>query len=67
MTYSNTKWGEAKKAALGEKAIGQLIWDEFKTKFLGYYFPISEREKKEKEFSDLVYGTHTVQDYTIQF
>ena len=67
LTYSAAEWWEAEKAAFGEETIGRLSWVDFKTKFLGKYFPDFEKNKKEKEFIDLVQGTRTVQEYTIQF
>ena len=40
---------------------------DFKIKFLEKYFPNSEKDKKEKEFIDLVQGIRIVQEYTVQF
>ena len=60
LTYSAAEWWEAEKSASGEEAIGRLSWVDFKTKFLGKYFPNSKKDKKEKEFIDLVQGTRTV-------
>ena len=65
LTYSTAEWWEAEKAASGEEVIGCLSWEDFKTKFLGKYFPDSEKDKKEKEFIDLMHRTRTVQEYTV--
>ena len=53
LTYSAAEWWEAEKAALGDAAIRRMNWEASKTKFLGKYFPQSERDKKEREFMDL--------------
>ena len=55
------------RVASGEEKIRRLSWEKFKAMFLGNYFPTSERDKKEKEFIDLVQGTRKVQEYTGQF
>ena len=54
LTYSVAEWWEAEKAALGDAATRRMNWEAFKTKFLGEYFPQSKRDKKEREFMDLV-------------
>ena len=66
LTYSAAEWWEAEKAAYNKEAIWHLSWVDFKTKFLGKYFPDSKNDK-EKEFIDIVQGTRTVQEYTVQF
>ena len=55
--YSAVEWWEAEKAASGKEAIELLSWVDFKAKFLGKYFPDSEKAKKEKEFIDHMQGT----------
>ena len=67
MTYFVAEWWEAEKAALDDAAIRRMNWEAFKTKFLGKYFLQSERDKKEREFMDLVQGNLSVQEYTVQF
>ena len=44
-----------------------MTWMTFKGLFQEYYFPQTEKNKKEKEFIDLVQGSHTVREYTVQF
>ena len=44
-----------------------MTWVAFRERFLENYFPQTEKNKKEKEFIDLVQGSRTVREYTIQF
>ena len=60
LAYSTVKWCEAKKATSGEEVIGRLSWVHFKTKFLGKYFPNLQKDKKEKEFIDLMQRTRSM-------
>ena len=46
LTYSAAEWWEVEKAASGEEVIVCLSVVDFKTKFLGKYFPNSEKGKK---------------------
>ena len=48
LMFSIVEWWEAKQSTYGSEIIGHLGWQEFKAKFLGKYFPESERDKKEK-------------------
>ena len=60
LTYSAAEWWEAEEASLGTVALDQLTWEEFKDKFLQKYFLALERDKKEREFMDLVQGNKTM-------
>ena len=65
LTYFVVEWCEAEKADFGKEAIRRLSWVGFKNEFLGKHFPDSKKDKKEKQFIDLLQGTRTVQEYTV--
>ena len=50
---------------LGENTL--ITWEKFKEVFNETYFPDVVRDQKEKEFSDLVQGTMTVEEYAVKF
>ena len=67
--------GEAKRWWRSTKAILEgmdtkrnlIIWEKFKGVFYDNYFPEVVRERKEKEFADLVQGRMTVEQYAAKF
>ena len=52
---------------LGKEAIQRITWAEFRKLFLENYFPQTERNRKEKEFIDLIQENQTMREYTVQF
>ena len=44
-----------------------ITWEKFKEVFNGTYFPDVVRDRKAREFSDLVQGAMTVEEYTTKF
>ena len=64
LTYSAADWWDAIKSTIGEDVARRMTWTSFKTKFLEKYFPCSERNKRKKEFVELVQGNMTVPKYT---
>ena len=65
LTYSTTDWWETVKAIVGEEKERTMAWPAFKARFLEKYFPDFEKDKKDKEFLELVQGIMTVQEYTL--
>uniref|UniRef100_A0A2N9IPW9 Reverse transcriptase n=1 Tax=Fagus sylvatica TaxID=28930 RepID=A0A2N9IPW9_FAGSY len=53
------------KEELGEN--DRITWDKFKEVFNETYFPEVVRNKKAREFSDLVQGSMTVEEYAAKF
>jgi hypothetical protein len=53
------------KEELGENA--RVTWDKFKKVFNETYFPEVVRDRKKREFSDLIQGSMTVEEYAAKF
>jgi hypothetical protein len=53
------------KEELGENAC--VTWDKFKKVFNETYFPEVVRDRKKREFSDLIQGSMTVEEYAAKF
>uniref|UniRef100_A0A2N9GH84 CCHC-type domain-containing protein n=1 Tax=Fagus sylvatica TaxID=28930 RepID=A0A2N9GH84_FAGSY len=53
------------KEELGEN--GHVTWDKFKKVFNETYFPEVVRDRKKREFSDLIQGSMTVEEYAAKF
>ena len=47
--------------------INPITWEKFKGVFYDNYFPEVVRDRKEREFADLVQGSMIVEQYTAKF
>ena len=54
---------------MGKLSIGGdlITWEKFKGVFYDNYFPKVVRERKEREFADLVQGSMTIEQYAAKF
>ena len=55
------------ETTLQGRAVRDITWEEFKTLFLGKFFPRYFRDKRYQEFLSLSQGDSSVEDYTSQF
>ena len=62
-------WWKSTKAILEGLDIERnpITWEKFKGVFYDNYFPEVVRERKEREFADLVQGSMTVEQYGGKF
>ena len=63
------RWWRSTKAILEGMDIERnpITWEKFKGVFYDNYFPEVIRERKEREFADLVQGSMTVEQYVAKF
>jgi len=59
-------WWENTRQRL-EAASAAITWEGFREEFLGKYFPVDVRNKKEIEFLELKQGNMSVADYAAKF
>lgn len=67
LTMAAHYWWEMTSSTLGEELTSMLTWEQFKVKFNEEYCSPTMIRQLEHEFSQLVQGTKTVQEYTIEF
>ena len=63
------RWWRSTKAILEgmDTERNPITWEKFKGVFYDNYFPEVVRERKEREFADLVQGSMTVEQYAAKF
>ena len=62
------RWWLSRSVLLEQELQGAPItWERFKVEFLNQYFPRSAWEVKAREFSNLVQGSLSVEEYVARF
>ena len=67
LTMAAHYWWEMTSSTLGEELTSMLTWEQFKVKFNEEYCSPTMIRQLEREFSQLIQGMKTVQEYTIEF
>ena len=60
-------WRLTEETTLQGRAVRDITWEEFKTLFLGKFFPRYSRDRQYQEFLSLSQGDLSVKEYTSQF
>ncbi|MBM1124186.1 retrotransposon gag domain-containing protein, partial [Klebsiella pneumoniae] len=61
------KWWKGEQRLIVTGATGPITWEQFRTRFLDEFFPISLQDRKRAEFTNLIQGTSSVQEYHRRF
>ena len=55
------------ETTLQGRAVRDITWEEFRTLFLGKFFPRYSRDRQYQEFLSLIQGNSSAEEYTSQF
>ena len=57
-------WRLMEETTLQGRAVRDITWEEFRTLFLGKFFPRYSRDRQYQEFLSLSQGDMSVEEYT---
>ena len=60
-------WRLMEETTLRGRAVRDITWEEFRTLFLGKFFPRYSRDRRYQEFLSLSQGDLSVEEYTSRF
>ncbi|XP_059455138.1 uncharacterized protein LOC132185376 [Corylus avellana] len=67
LTEGAERWWTAQKEHLQQRLGAIIPWMDFKEAFLERFFPQTTRQAKAQEFTDLIQGSMTVEQYAAKF